>query len=87
MSDSAKLREETYMSDSAKLRFVYALIFHVLSFFDLVAIVVLSFLIEFNIIPAYNVAFILLLAVVLVLLFMATIGYYKQLYYIGRKGY
>lgn len=83
----SKVREETYMSDSAKLRFVYALIFHVLSFFDLVAIVVLSFLTGFKIIPMEFEIFVFILAIVLIVLFITTIGYYKQLYYIGRKGF
>ena len=73
------------MSDSAKLRFVYALIFHILSFFDLVAIVVLIFLIGFKIIPMEFVILVFILAIVLIFLFITTIDYYKKIYYIGKK--
>lgn len=72
------------MSDSAKLRFVYGLIGYILSFLALAAIVVLSFLIVFNIIPSECVFFIVLLAIVIMLSFMTAIDNFKKLYYIGK---
>ena len=72
------------MSDSAKLRFVYGLIGYTLSFLALAAIVILSFLIGFNIIPIECVFFIVLLAIVIILSFMTTIYNFEKLYNIGK---
>lgn len=73
------------MSDSAKLRFVYALISYISSFLDIVAIIVLSFLVEFDIIHSDFVLLIVLLVCALLFLIAATIGNFIALYGIGKK--
>ena len=73
------------MSDSAKLRFVYGLITYILSFLDLATIVVLSFLIGFDIIPSDCTVFVLLLVVALAILSTTALSNFTKLYYIGKK--
>ena len=71
------------MSDSAKLRFVYGLITYILSFLDLVAILVLSFLVGFKKIHKDFTVLIFILAVLLCVLFITTLVNFTQLYSIG----
>lgn len=73
------------MSDSAKLRFVYGLISYILSFFVMAAILVLSLLIGFKIIPTNFLLIIFFLIASLVVLFVNALINFMKLYDIGKK--